>query len=59
MDELLERTFVAAERIGGIEVRQPLAADRTEVIFIQRIVIREGRAAGATEKFGLQGLGQG
>lgn len=59
MDELLKRTFVAAERIGGIKVRQPLPADRTEVILIQRVVIREGGAAGATEEFGLQRFGQG
>ena len=59
MDELLERTFIAAERIGSIKVRQPLAADRTEVILVQRIVIREGRPAGATEEFGLQRRGQG
>ena len=56
MDELLERTLVTAERVGGIEVRQTLAADRTEVVLVKRIVIREGSSAGAAEKFGLKRL---
>lgn len=34
VDELLEGTLVAAERVGGIEVRQPLSADRTEVVLV-------------------------
>ena len=57
MNELLEGTLIAAERVGRIEIRQPLPADRTEVVFVQRIVIRKGRPTGAAEKLGLQGLG--
>ena len=58
MNELLEGSLIAAERIGGIKVRQPLSADRTEVVFIQWIVICKGRPAGATEEFGLERFGK-
>ena len=59
MNELLEGTLIAAERVGGIEVRQPLPADRTKVVFVQRIVIHKRRAAGAAEEFSLERFGQG
>jgi hypothetical protein len=57
MNELLERTLVAAERVGGIEVRQALTADHTDFVVIQRIVIREWGPTGTAKKFSLQRLG--
>ena len=54
MDELLKSTLIAAERVCGIKVRQTLSADRTEVVFVQRIVIREGSAARSAEEFSLK-----
>jgi hypothetical protein len=53
MDQLLEGFFIAAERVGAIEICLTLAADRTPVVFIQRIGIRERRLADFTEEFGL------
>jgi hypothetical protein len=52
MNQLPEGTIITAERVCGVKVDGTLAADGTEVVFIQRIVIRKGRAAGAAEEFG-------
>lgn len=52
VNELPEGTIVTAERVSRVEVHGTLAADATEILFIERMGVEEGRAAGATEKFG-------
>ena len=52
VNELPEGTVVTAERVSRVEIDGTLAADATEILFIQRIRVDKGRAAGATEKFG-------
>lgn len=52
MDQLAQRAIVTAVRVSSIEVRGTLAADGTQVVFIQRVIIGERRAAGAAEELG-------
>ncbi|MBV9085038.1 MAG: hypothetical protein JOZ62_20360 [Acidobacteriaceae bacterium] len=59
MNQFLQNTFIAAERVDTIEVGQTLAADTTEVELIQGIVIREGSTASSAEEFSAKRLGNG
>ncbi len=52
MDETAERTFITAERISRIKVRQALAAGATEAVLIEWIRIHERSSTSRTEKLG-------
>ena len=59
MNQATERSFIAAERVHSVEIRQTPPADCTEIVLIERIVVDERGAAGPAKKFGFERLGEG
>lgn len=58
MNEGAEGSFIAAVRVSGIEVRQTLAADRTQTALIERVGIHERSSASGAEEVSKEGSGE-